>query len=250
MLIGKVVDPTGRPVAQADLRVLRQDTLLGIRHTLSSEDGSFIIPGLPLETVDVLVQAAEYRVGKLSLSFRKHGERREVKVRLTPGQAIEGRVVDRTGEPVEAARMGSSDTSGKVVSSGPDGTFRLGGLADSPLNIFVVAPGFATSHVQGIKPGTRNLEVVVDRPATVSGAVTIPPGVPHVDIAACRYEEAFKRELCLARVIVRHPATEYELKGLGPGDYEIVGRAEGHPEQRAPVRVTAGKAHSGPTVSW
>lgn len=250
LLFGNVIDDARRPVAGAELQALRAGKVEQVRVATTGSDGSFVLPGLPLETLDVVVRAPGFRTRTQTFTLERHGERPRAVIELMRGLVVAGRVVTREGDGVANSRVGCSDGSVTVVTTDPTGAFELMGLAEGSVNLFAIAPGFATAHVRQVQPGTRNLEIIVDRPARLTGSVAVPLHTEFVDIAACHQDPTFERELCLVRVIVRPPATTYELRDVPPGDYEVVAKAEGHAERRVPVRLAAGDQLQGPTFGW
>jgi hypothetical protein len=249
-LYGKVTDGTGQSIAGAELQALRSGTVERVQLATSEPDGSFQLPGLPLEPLDVVVRARAYRTRTLTFATKHHGDKDEVTIVLDRGQRITGRVVTQDGTVVDSAHVGCSDGSVAVVLTREDGSFELLGLANDPVNLYAIAEGYATKHVRDVTPGTRDLSIVVERPARIAGSVTVPEDAEYVDVAACRHDQAAGGELCLARVIVRPPESTYELTDVAPGDYDIVATAQGHGELRVPLHAATAGPVRGPSFRW
>jgi hypothetical protein len=251
LVFGRVVDEQDRPVAAAEVSVLRDSTVERLRAERTLQDGSFQITGLPVEELlNLTVESAAHRPLLKPLRMQKNGERQEYKLRLKPGLAVVGRVVTAQGTPLPGARIGSSDKSGRLATSDRNGHFELGGLADGPVNVFATLAGFATVHRRDVTPGTGQVELVLLPGARVQGAITLPRTVNEVTVSVCHQDPTFNRELCVARRIVRPPARTYELDELPDGDFELVAEAAELPMIRLPVRLTAGQALAGPEIEW
>ena len=250
MVFGVVLDGSGLPVAGAELRVSRAGSVEELRLATTPKDGSFTLAGLPLGELVLGVRARQFRPRRVDLYLQRDGERHKETIRLEPGRSVTGRVVTRQGEPVAGAHVGSSDDSGTLVTTGDQGQFELDGLADKPVNLYVTKHGFATTHRRGVVPGTKDLGLVLELPATISGELGLPPQVEQVMLSLCHHDDVFRRELCVARSTLAPPAASYELTGLPAGAYDLVAEAEGLPTLRRPVKLAPGERVAGPRLGW
>ena len=112
---------------------------------LTKGDGRFAFTSLPPARYTISATKAGYARGQLSPT----AEGQDLEFRLRRGAAIEGRVVDESGEPVPGVRVtaesraGAATTTATVATAETDdrGDYRLGGLAAGDLAISVtVAP--------------------------------------------------------------------------------------------------------------
>ncbi|HYG63411.1 MAG TPA: carboxypeptidase regulatory-like domain-containing protein, partial [Thermoanaerobaculia bacterium] len=124
-LAGVVVDPADRPVAGATVQLLGTASPLpvtlhraGEEELLTAADGSFSIPGLaPEERVTLSIS----RKGFASADFRdlQVPPAEPLRIVLTPGSRIAGRLVDEQGDPVSGMvslrRIGGQSTGGPIV---------------------------------------------------------------------------------------------------------------------------------------
>jgi hypothetical protein len=250
LVFGRVLDAQDRPIAAAEISVLRAGTVERLRVETTLQDGSFQISGLPLGELSLAAQSAAYRPLHRSFRVQKNGERQELKLRLMLGRTVVGRVLTVEGTPVAGARVGSSDDSGRLATSDQNGHFELGGLGDGPVHLFATLAGFATVHRRDITPGTGPVELVLARGARVHGAISLPAAANEVTVSVCHHDSTFDRELCVARRVVRPPARTYELDELPAGDFQLVAEAPGLPAVRLPVRLVAGQALAGPELAW
>jgi hypothetical protein len=250
VVFGVVVDRSGIAVGGAELRVSRADSVDELRLATTPKDGTFTLAGLPLGDLVLGVRARRYRPQRVTLHFGRDGDRKRETIRLDPGRSVTGRVTTHDGVPVPGARVGSSDDSGTLTTTDEQGTFELDGLADKPVNLYVTKSGYATTHRRSVLPGTSELGLVLELPATITGELTLPPGLARVMLSLCHYDEAFGRELCVARRLVSAPAVSYELGDLPAGTYDLVAEAEGFPTLRRPVELGPGERVTGPGFGW
>jgi hypothetical protein len=250
MVFGVVADGSGLPVGGAELRVSHAGNVDELRLATTPQDGSFALAGLPLGDLVLGVRARQFRPYRVDLRFSRDGEQRKETIRLERGRSVTGRVTTHAGEPVAGAHVGSSDDSGTLATTDDQGGFELDGLADQPVNLFVTKFGYATTHRRGVMPGTKDLGLVLELPATIAGELGLPPGVGRVMLSVCHYDDGFGRELCVARRLFDAPAARYELKELPAGTYDLVAEAEGWPTLRRPVKLGPGEQVTGPRLGW
>ncbi len=95
-----------------------------------------------------------------------------------PPCTVMGRIVDHAGEPVPGALVLVDGAAEPVVTSGPDGSFRLEGIAPDARVLSLWAAGFAPRDLElGYLVGTRDVGVVTleeggEPLATLTGAVS------------------------------------------------------------------------------
>lgn len=122
-----------------------------------SEDGHFVLEDVPAGTWEVVAQAKGYQSARVGgLAVEEGSTRDAVEVRLTPGHAIRGRVIDgTTGAPVLDATvalqragggralailMGASD-----ARTDGDGRFAIEGLAAGSYGVIAQHPDYASA---------------------------------------------------------------------------------------------------------
>lgn len=136
-----------------------------------SPDGSFRVP-LPAGSWEIRAVAAGTTVGRANTSVPTSGDGRPVRIELSEGLELTGVVVDaESGEPISGARlaldwsstnalaMASSFSPGDRARSGPDGRFRLSGLAPGRTALFVRATGYIPAGPIAAQPGGPELRV-------------------------------------------------------------------------------------------
>lgn len=105
----------------------------------------------------------------------KAGEDVHVDLELDHGRELTGRVVDRSGHPVESARIlvrgvGGDRSVRANATSDPDGTFKLSGLAEGHLTLVTEHQGYVTATTDDVDPA-QNVTVTLDRGGAVTGRV-------------------------------------------------------------------------------
>lgn len=170
-LHGVVVDASGRPVAGAEVRVgdpeQRGLTLPDGAHamawrpesTRSDERGAFGFPHLPAERMPLAVKAMGHAPTRQEVELVA-GRDHQVRVVLTRGAALRGRVCDAAGQPVSGAaiQLGEwTDVGHRRVRTSEDGTFVLDDLVPGDIE------ALAATETQGRAKATLTL---------ISGTVT------------------------------------------------------------------------------
>ncbi len=171
---------TERPLPAARLSFLPVKGGSGFAHSETGADGRFQVD---LEPGSYTVQAtlAEFAPAQLELEVPAAGETR---ILLSPGSALEGKVVDEAGRgvgglDVRAFAFAGENAPPQWARSLPDGSFRLSGLLAQPYTLladagesgrFAVAPG--------VQPGDRPAVLVLRPAARVIVRMIGPDGKP------------------------------------------------------------------------
>lgn len=190
---GKVVDGAGQPVAGAEVRIAireagggglgggrRQLRLMGLDASkpdaTSSANGAFVVRGLEVGEYTASVSRDGYaRRNAQGLAVKAGVDNVWAPIALQNGVAIGGFVRDTLGQPIPGAQIfGISLGEGvrpQIVTSGPDGRFRVDGLAaQKPMLLNLGAAGFATQQ-KNVTPPVEDLVVVLKTAGTVRGRV-------------------------------------------------------------------------------
>ena len=174
--------------------------------------------------------------------------------------AISGRVVGPDGMAVAGARVSTSFSdvvsgTGRITLSGPDGTFRIGGLRGGAyVNLYANAPGFGLGvsgrvDLRGAEPERSGIVVNLPKAAEIRGAVTGTDGKPVS--GAQVIASGAHRGLALRPPPVRTDRSgRYVLDSLPSGEWNIAVLAPGHaPSGRAGLSVQEGETVSGADFS-
>ncbi|HEV8578248.1 MAG TPA: carboxypeptidase-like regulatory domain-containing protein [Thermoanaerobaculia bacterium] len=182
-IAGRVVGPTGEPVAGASLSRIEELRFGGTSSASSSSvgttdsEGLFRVPGLPAGTVNLAVSAEGYEARKVEgLQIPEGRDLEGVEIRLQRGAILEVQVFDASGEPVR-------DVSVDVDSEKPPDfeSFQIWrpsfGQTDSRGRCLLSVKGGETYRVTA----SRNLQSATARvtagPGTTPVELRLPPGV-------------------------------------------------------------------------
>ena len=181
-VVGRVVDPDGRAVPGAEVRIGEAPTEARQRAALraakeraepqavSDGQGRFRVAAVPALTVDVAVTRAGSARAELR-SFKVPPGAGPVdlgRVALVPAAGVAGQVVDAAGRPIAGAAVfrvlhlrPAHEMADELrdeepeTRTGADGRFALSGLATgTPVHLLVTAPGSLPATARGIRPPT------------------------------------------------------------------------------------------------
>ncbi len=253
-LAGKVVDAAGRPVARARVRAVPApaDSPPPSGETRTDAGGRFRIPGLRagwtyLLKVDGGDFAPTRQIADVPPAVQPG---KPVRITVTPGAEVSGRVVDPGRRPVPGAavrllpllRADESWPDPEALKpleglSGSEGRFLLSHLAPGQYRLEIVREGFAPIRISGV-------EIPPNSPAVHLGDLRLPAGVTIEG----RVVDEQGRPLAGALVAVPSDAQgempvqvetgldgSFRLKGLARGDrYDLHIQAEGFVPRQAP----------------
>lgn len=178
---GAATDEAGRPLAKAEIYVSHHDApRLGWNRVRTNEDGAFSVAGLLPGPTSVRVTPREMNINDgteyedivvpaggtldgLRLVFRPKADPADTGV-------IAGRVVDKTGKPIEGATVRIQQLN-TVARTSANGTFELTGLRQRKFDILFGHRDHSVATVLGIATGTRNLSVTLLGLTEVQGKV-------------------------------------------------------------------------------
>jgi uncharacterized GH25 family protein len=266
-LEGQVVDPQGKPVAGCQVRVLPAGGMTSTRffaagvqeentETLSGPDGGFTLTGLPEGRPVALVVSGE---GYLSAALRGISIPAEhpLRVTLSPGSRISGRVVDESGAPVTRAQVlavyeGQGPGGGGATESlDENGGFVIENVSPGRFTLAVAAPGFQPAQRKGIEvvagKDVSGLEVTVRKGATVEGRVTTTEGRPVAGAHLRVMPTGNAGNPLLAALGLPEAVADgdgaYQLAGVPEGTRSIVAEERDHPKATQTLAVQSGSNH-------
>ncbi|HEX3127751.1 MAG TPA: carboxypeptidase-like regulatory domain-containing protein [Thermoanaerobaculia bacterium] len=206
---GRVVDSAGRPVEGARVRLYLPSWEGEVEdfearlplETVSGADGRFVFPHLAARRCDLHV-AREDLAPRLVSDLEIPGKAGLFDlgdIRLEPGAAIEGRVLDEDGRPIEGAEVGfyfSSELEAiddhPPAYAGPDGSFILRALpAGDRYRLWIRAEGFVSQDAPDVVPPTPEpLRIQLRRAHTLTIRVVDTEGNPVPKARLSRLEES------------------------------------------------------------
>lgn len=278
---GRVIDAEERPVAGAMLRLFpadRDDRAFFLAQAAGEEvpeatadaEGRFELRHLPPGRFDLIARAAgfvprtlpgiEVPPGTAAVDLGT--------VALSPGAAIEGRVVDLRGQPIAgAAVMVSLDELSSLASPMPsldeltgattdtEGRFRIPDLAPGTVvGLKVMAPGRVDAEVPGIEAPTPSPVEIVLRPAArVAGRVVDErrQGIAEAQVVlTAEAQRAVFGGQALPGGALGQTMTDaagaFVIEGVAPGTATLVATASGYrPARREGIEVAEGAEVAG-----
>jgi protocatechuate 3,4-dioxygenase beta subunit len=152
---------------------------------IHSEDGAFVLEDVPAGTWEVVAQAKGYQSARVGgVSVDEGGTREGVEVRLVPGNAIRGRVLDGAGGvPVldAAVTLQRAGGGGRALAqlmgesdarTDGEGRFAIEGLAVGSYTVVAQHPDYAdATAVVDVKEGPASAELRMLPGGTVGGVV-------------------------------------------------------------------------------
>lgn len=196
LVSGVVQDTTGKPLADARVRMLADGSDLGL-FSLGSNDGektdakgAFTIGSIPSGRTRLHFSARGHVPSKLDLELGAGERKTGVVVQLATGFAIAGRVVDDTGKPIADARvvaqrkslegtMSIETTQGDAgTRTDASGSFLLTGLDDHIATIFGSARGHLRQKQADVAVGSNDVVLRLSRLAAIEGVLVDTLGKP------------------------------------------------------------------------
>jgi large repetitive protein len=267
-VIGSVIDEkTRRPLAGVRVSASSSSSFFrdGARSRRARTDGRgrFRIPGLAPRGYTVRAAKADYLPVAMPGILAGVSSPGTVAIALQKAASVSGRVTDESGAPVPGARVrfarnsnvralmrgGPAAFLGRPgVKTGPDGAFRMGGLAaEKNLTLEAAKPGYVTAKRHGItlKAGEpiKDVALVVKRGLEARGRVVDSAGQPiaGAEIRLSRAERGGARFVFqFGGMNPEKPdATSgadgsFRVAGLEPGDYALAVTRDGYAPKRVP----------------
>jgi protocatechuate 3,4-dioxygenase beta subunit len=265
VVAGAVSGPGGEPIEGATVTARLTGEGAGLAPPSaagsSGPDGGYRIEGLPAGTFEVEAVADGFVPARAGAVVVSPGATASVDLRLAAGMAISGRVADPAGKPVAGAvvsvdrdlmsmAMLGADAHVPRTTSAKDGTFRLGGLGDAPVDVKAEAEGFAPAVRRKVAPGETGVEIVLGAFGSIAGRVTDAEGAPVADfevevVAATSQVPGVPGMQAAGRARLAGEG-RYRVEGLPAGTYAVsVYPATFAPAHRPSVEVADGAETAG-----
>lgn len=219
---GRVLSPSGKPVAGAEVDVVGSDSMM---EATSDGDGHYRLEGISPGIHLIEAAHKSYLPARRQLAVRAGDNALDFKFEEGSAQ-ISGRVVDEAGAPVASARVtlqkegwGPSEPDFSV--SGTDGTFTLSGVPDGVYQLFAEKRGFARSRegklitVDG--SSVEGLEVRLTQGGSIVGSIL---GLDFADLSRVQV----MAEVQVGQVM---PDGSYRIDHVAPGEPRVTASLSG-----------------------
>lgn len=176
---GRVVRPDGRPARGAEVLVRgrHQETLVAT----ADATGAFGLPSVGLGEVEVVARLEGYVEARTTLELEAPGPRSlDAPLELGEGRTLTGTVTDGgTGVAGATVTVSGAVRTTATTTTTEDGSWRLAGLEDGPVDVAAWAPARGTAR-QSAVVGAGGDPVVLELgpTGTVAGTVTGEDGTP------------------------------------------------------------------------
>jgi len=246
---GKVVDDKGKPVAGAKVRLLGTPTGEQAIEKLETEwtsdkDGKFVFHAADdavLEAVRGNQRGFAVLNGDVAIT-----KLLEIAIGNTPARdrTITGRVLE-AGKPVanvlvraEPEELGRQHTrSVSFATTNADGSFALEDLDDGSYSLTTQAEGYASTFLEPVLGGARDVVLALDRGQAITGRVVNTGADPVAAYTLLAFKRlGARRALVLARSVV-DATGRFEIR-VPPGEYDLQASSSGW----APSELVVAKA--------
>ncbi len=173
---GRLVDPSGKPIAGADVSssVCTTNACYGVERTRTDADGRFAV--YSYET-DMLVERPDYQSPTAAIGFThdrysdtelskledlKPAERTELLVEMNAGVSIGGVVQDADGAPVADVLIAVNQAlQRKAMRTDASGKFRFDGVKDAKAIVSVIEVAANRKAMEAVATDASNLETTI-----------------------------------------------------------------------------------------
>lgn len=278
-LSGRVVDARAAPVGNVSVEIhstadSNQFNWRGVENSFSDQNGRFVISGIPAGEYELEASRRGFLDFKLPIGKLEDGDVREgLAIELDEGGWVSGVVKWADGRaasgayvraeevtPEEAGRFNFEFNMDDTQRVGPDGAFRISGLADGLVNVFATAKGGSRlddedeesnakrgaskgvrwrAQALNVEPGAK-LELILQPGLGLEGRIVDDRGEPVKEFWVSAMEVLEERRglpLGFEDAVSTKFETEdgsFLLEGLKPGRWKIGARARGHTSASAP----------------
>lgn len=240
----KVLDPAGRPVANAKvaattmtfgLYVTMGAAMAGIPDVITREGvtddlGVARFQPIPAEKYDVVVRAPGFMLEAVENVVVAAGRVEHVAVTLRPGLSIQGTVVDVEGSPVAGAYVTgltqSTFRQAAAVQTDASGSFTLDGLQAGSYWLFAGHDEKGDGQATQVKAGDRGVRIDLKGAARLTGRVLTTAGTPCPKFVLRPYPAQPFRYVYSRLYEFADPEGRFSLS-IPPGTYQIDAKADG-----------------------
>lgn len=174
-----IVQSGGRRLEGADVAVWQEREAVFRNDRPSGSDGVVLMRGLPPGTYSLIASHPDFLPSARQQVTLKDGELTDAVVELELGAAIEGKVVDETGAPVEGAMVGAIPRRAEPDTTDADGRFELRPLQPSVrFRLEAIHSAYDQKGTVYSIPGGDPVTIVMKKRSVFRGRVMSEDGEP------------------------------------------------------------------------
>ncbi|RMF74465.1 MAG: hypothetical protein D6738_06355 [Acidobacteria bacterium] len=192
---GRVLDPEGRPVADATVMLERRRAVMRggfsaviqmAEDTRTDQDGAFRFEGVEPGKIQLSAQATDFRSATREFTVTEGEDLEDVVLPLEPAATVTGHVTRPDGSPAIGVWVGpvagGETVRGPARTAAPtdgDGAFVLSGLEPGPVSLEARDDaGLRTVRDVDLEPGLNRVDFVLEGGQRVTGRVVDTTGAP------------------------------------------------------------------------
>lgn len=171
---GTVVDPSGRPVAGANVKAVVFIAMGNavqeqpMAETTSNDEGEFVMTDLPSDWVKFAAIKEGFSQGTKTVQILPGKEQRGVILTLGYSHFIAGRITNPEGTPVSglqvwAYQMDDMATESHMTATDEDGSYRVEDLRDLPLMLSLKHPDYEDKAIGDLAVDRDDADFVMER---------------------------------------------------------------------------------------
>ncbi len=246
-ILGKVIDPDGKPVPNARVWAVAMDEARGMRpmvpgrfnQAITDEQGAFRLAGVSPGATELHAMAQGWQPAELSnLEVPAGRDLKGVEVVLQPGATVEGRILSPAGQPVPGAGVSVLKTGEAAMirffrpdaTADGEGWYLMEGVAPGPHSVAAEHPSYRRAvRDLDVKMGENTLDLTLEGGAEVSGRVVDDAGAPVAGARILLLEGGRSWNLPEG---ASGADGAFEIAGVPDGDYRLSADKEGFARDR------------------